>query len=124
MGQDQSEVVSKAEKRDYSLIELASFDGQKPEKPTLVCISNKIYDVSSSPMYKPDGGYHTYAGKDITKALAKGMREILPNEYEIQSFDVSTLNAEEQETLLKWEQFFQRKYPIIGKLAPNTNSNL
>jgi membrane-associated progesterone receptor component len=64
--------LPEAEERDYSLQELAAYDGSDPGKPLLIGIRGQVYDVTRGrDFYGPGGPYGMFAGKDCTRALAK-----------------------------------------------------
>jgi len=90
--------------------QLKEFDGSNPEKPIYVAIKGQVYDVSASrDMYTPPKGYSVFAGKDASKALGKSSLKA-----EDAIADYSDLNAEELDTLNKWEEFYKKKYSIVG----------
>jgi predicted heme/steroid binding protein len=61
------------EKRDYNAEELKQYDGTDPTKPILLGVKGKIYDVSAKEeFYGPGGAYSAFAGRDASRALAKG----------------------------------------------------
>ena len=53
-----------------SLAKLAENNGQPGAKAWVAC-KGVVYDVSSNEVYKTDGGYNCFTGKDATLALAK-----------------------------------------------------
>lgn len=77
---------------EFTLSELKQYDGTDPTKPILIAIKGiikffiilyiyiwkgKVYDVSSKEsFYGPNGPYHTFAGKDASRALAKGVVDV------------------------------------------------
>ncbi|KAG0242281.1 hypothetical protein BGW41_004495 [Actinomortierella wolfii] len=70
--------------------ELAQYDGSDATKPIYVAIKGIVFDVSSKrETYAPGGGYHVFAGKDASK----------------------------METLNNWVTFFEKRYPIVGKVV-------
>mmetsp|Transcript_23953 Transcript_23953/g.28265 ORF Transcript_23953/g.28265 Transcript_23953/m.28265 type:complete len:219 (+) Transcript_23953:64-720(+) len=57
----------------YSREELYEFGNGQDGKPTLISLFGRVYDVSSGKkFYGPGGKYHSFAGRDITKALSSG----------------------------------------------------
>ncbi|KAJ3026195.1 UNVERIFIED_CONTAM: hypothetical protein HDU68_006069 [Siphonaria sp. JEL0065] len=96
----------------FSTQELAQFDGSNESAPVYLAIKGTVYDVSSArKMYSAGSGYSVFAGKDASKAL--GISSLKPADCVA---DYSSLNAEQLETLNKWESFYQKKYDIVGTL--------
>ncbi|PHT98798.1 Membrane steroid-binding protein 2 [Capsicum chinense] len=57
---------------DMTKEELRAYNGSDSEKPLLMAIKGKIYDVSTSKMfYGPGGSYAMFAGRDASRALAQ-----------------------------------------------------
>lgn len=98
---------------DVTEEELRAYDGSDPNKPLLMAIKGKIYDVSSSRMfYGPGGPYAFFAGREASRALA------------LMSFDPRDLNGNleglsepELEVLQDWEYKFMEKYVKVGQLV-------
>ncbi|KAL6911732.1 hypothetical protein ACP4OV_000537 [Aristida adscensionis] len=92
--------------------ELRAFDGSDPNKPLLIAIKGQIYDVTQSRMfYGPGGPYALFAGRDVTRALAKMSFE--PNDL---TGDISGLDPLEVEALHEWEYKFRNKYITVGTI--------
>ncbi|KAJ6869584.1 membrane steroid-binding protein 2-like [Populus alba x Populus x berolinensis] len=98
---------------DVTEEELRAYDGSDPNKPLLMAIKGKIYDVSRSRMfYGPGGPYALFAGREASRALA------------LMSFDPRDLNGNleglsepELEVLQDWEYKFMEKYVKVGQLV-------
>jgi len=104
--------LPEAEERDYSLSELAEYDGSDSSKPLLLGIRGQVYDVTRGrDYYGPGGPYGMFAGKDCTRALAK-----MSFDDELFTGDTEGLEAGELETLEEWIGMFEGKYPRIGRL--------
>ena len=74
---------------EFSLEELAKFDGTDPQKPIYIGMNGLVYDVTEGRnYYEPNGSYHFLAGKDSSDQLNLIGGDII-----------------------------KRKYPVIGKLA-------
>mmetsp|Transcript_13916 Transcript_13916/g.18191 ORF Transcript_13916/g.18191 Transcript_13916/m.18191 type:complete len:246 (-) Transcript_13916:1197-1934(-) len=101
-----------------SLDELSKFDGVQSAK-IYIGLDGDVYDVSSAAsFYGPGGEYHIFAGKDATRALAKGvLDEEIVNE---RPGDTSDLDGLEIMKLEDWKETYDSKYPIIGKLKPKS----
>ena len=86
------------------------------DKPIYVSLNKNIYDVSygGKDMYAEGGPYFLFAGKDVSRALAK--MSFKPED--VDNLDISDLTTEEKKTLKEWETKFSsvRMYPCVGKL--------
>ncbi|KAJ4956037.1 hypothetical protein NE237_012820 [Protea cynaroides] len=90
--------------------ELKVYDGSDPEKPLLMAIKGRIYDVSQSRMlYGPGGPYALFAGKDATRALAK-----MSFEEKDLTRDLAGLSSFELHSLQDWQYKFRGKYVMVG----------
>lgn len=107
-------------KREYVRVEgdiprneLKKYDGSDISLPVLVGVNGVAYDVSSSDLYLPGGGYNKFAGRDVTRNLAKMSFE----EEDYDQPDTSTLTPSEMETLLEWQkERYEAKYRRVGKI--------
>ncbi|KAL7419337.1 hypothetical protein Q5752_006175 [Cryptotrichosporon argae] len=94
--------------------QLAQHNGSDPTKPIYVAIKGRVFDVSAKrDMYGPGAGYSVFAGKDASKGL--GMSSLDPKDAVA---DYSGLDAAQRKTLDQWESFFEKRYNIVGKVAP------
>lgn len=110
--------------RAMTVEELAAFDGTGPvpegriDPLCYVACKGKVFDVSFGgwDMYGPGASYHRFAGKDVSRALAKMSFE--PSD--IASRDLSDLTPAQLKVLDDWlERFETRKlYPVVGTLPP------
>ncbi|XP_037447575.1 membrane steroid-binding protein 1-like [Triticum dicoccoides] len=92
--------------------ELGLYDGSDPKKPLLIAINGQIYDVTQSRIfYGPGGPYALFAGRDVSRALAK-----MSFELSDLTGDVSGLGPLEVEALQEWEQKFMGKYVKVGTI--------
>ncbi|KAI5279962.1 hypothetical protein KEM54_003886 [Ascosphaera aggregata] len=112
------EVKDLAPPRDdlITVEELAQCDGSDPSRPTYVAIKGVVFDVSRNPMYKSDGSYHLFAGKDASRGLACSSlkaEDARPEWYD--------LSDSQKKTLQEWFIFFKKRYNIVGKVAGATN---
>ncbi len=104
--------LPEGEARDYTLAELAEYDGSDPGKPLLLAIRGQVYDVGRGRnFYGPGGPYGMFAGKDCTRALAK-----VSFEPELFTGDIEGLDQEELDKLEEWIETFEGKYRRIGRL--------
>jgi len=104
--------LPEAEERDYSLQELAAYDGSDPGKPLLIAIRGQVYDVTRGRnFYGPGGPYGMFAGKDCTRALAK-----VSFDAEMFTGDIDGLEPDELDKLEEWIEMFEGKYRRVGRL--------
>eukprot|EP01118_Nematostelium_gracile_P006543 TRINITY_DN2104_c0_g1_i1.p1 TRINITY_DN2104_c0_g1~~TRINITY_DN2104_c0_g1_i1.p1 ORF type:complete len:218 (-),score=70.27 TRINITY_DN2104_c0_g1_i1:21-674(-) len=105
----------KAGPRTVSKEELFSCDGSDPQKPILVSIKGRVYDVTNSKMMGPGGKYHMFAGKIATRAFA--MEDYSKDVFDMGD-DISGLNAQQLEALESWINSFEtsKKYYYVGPL--------
>ncbi len=104
--------LPEAEARDYSLSELAAYDGSDSGKPLLIGIRGQVYDVTRGrDFYGPGGPYAMFAGKDCTRALAK-----VSFDAELFTGDIDGLGPGELDKLEEWIEMFEGKYRRVGRL--------
>ena len=104
--------LPEAEARDYTLAELADYDGSDPLKPLLLAIRGRVYDVGRGrDFYGPGGPYGMFAGKDCTRALAK-----VAFDPELFTGDLDGLDQDELDKLEEWIEMFEAKYRRVGRL--------
>ena len=104
--------LPEAEARDYSLSELAAYDGSDSGKPLLIGIRGQVYDVTlGRHFYGPGGPYGMFAGKDCTRALAK-----VSFDAEMFTGDIDGLEPNELDKLEEWIEMFEGKYRRVGRL--------
>lgn len=104
--------------------DLAQNDGSSKEipegyatAPIYLGADDCVYDVSFGGVgfYGPGGGYNRFAGKDVSRALAKMSFE--PEDINNPSID--DLDDKQKKILADWVKKFGKdgkKYPIVGKL--------
>mmetsp|Transcript_38824 Transcript_38824/g.116734 ORF Transcript_38824/g.116734 Transcript_38824/m.116734 type:complete len:246 (-) Transcript_38824:321-1058(-) len=84
--------------------------------PIYLGVAGKVYDVSFGGVvfYGPGGGYHRFAGKDASRALAKMSFD--PKDTE--EPDISDLTEKEKKVLNDWIKTFEERkmYPRVGRL--------
>jgi membrane-associated progesterone receptor component len=101
--------------RDFTIQQLREFDGNN-EKPIYVALRGEVYDVSSAhELYGPGQGYHLFAGRDSSRAMAKLSFE----ETDLANPDISKLNPFEKDALDDWVQKFKyyKQYPVVGRIS-------
>ena len=93
--------------------QLKQFDGSDSSKPLYVALKGRIFDVTAGKsFYGPGGAYCMFAGKDASRALAKMSK----NEEDI-SPSLDGLSEKEMGVLNDWENKFQAKYPVVGRVV-------
>ena len=108
----------------YTREELYEYGDGKDPNPILISLFGRIYDVSSGKkFYGPGGKYHSFAGRDVTRALSQGcltksclgstISNLKADENEYFNF-TSKEKAEGQ----KWVAFFEThdSYSHVGML--------
>jgi len=102
--------------------DLAQHSGtqEKPENygaaPIYLALGSKVFDVSFGgvTMYGPNCSYEKFAGRDVSRALAK----MSFDPADLENTDVSDCTEKQRKTLDDWIKTFEERklYPIIGKL--------
>ncbi|MBW1907578.1 MAG: hypothetical protein JRJ24_20235 [Deltaproteobacteria bacterium] len=91
--------LPEAEERDYSLSELAAYDGSDPARPLLIGIRGHVYDVTRGrAFYGPGGPYGMFAGEELFTG------------------DIEGLELDELDKLEEWIEMFEGKYRRVGRL--------
>lgn len=108
---------------DFTPADLAKYTGNgevpagRVHAPVLVSVRGDVYDVSFGgwELYGPEGPYAKFAGKDVSRALAKMSFE--PDD--IDSSDISSLTEQEAKVLSDWVTKLRdaRRYPVVGRLV-------
>eukprot|EP00928_Gymnodinium_smaydae_P011146 TRINITY_DN14150_c0_g2_i5.p1 TRINITY_DN14150_c0_g2~~TRINITY_DN14150_c0_g2_i5.p1 ORF type:complete len:152 (-),score=32.48 TRINITY_DN14150_c0_g2_i5:184-639(-) len=92
--------------------ELAAYDGNDPEKPILVGIDGRVFNVwRSRHLYGGNGAYQALTGRDATRLLAKGILDDSEDDGE-------PLTADELDAMRNWKEYFGEKYDDVGPLVP------
>jgi predicted heme/steroid binding protein len=99
--------------KKFTAEELWKFNATDPSLPVYLAIKGIVYDVSASrEMYTPPKGYSVFSGKDASKAL--GMSSLKAEDCVA---DFSQLSSDDMNTLDKWVEFFNKKYPVVGQMV-------
>lgn len=88
--------------------------------PVYLAVRGRVFDVSSGRnFYGPGGPYENFAGRDASRGLACGSfdEDMLTKDLNGPLDTLSDLGAEEMEALRGWEERFQEKYLVVGKLV-------
>ena len=94
----------------FTLEELAKNSG-KPGESAWVCNKGISYDVSSNEVYRSDGGYNCFSGKDATLSLGKMLFELSGERGWREKLDHEELCVVEE-----WTSWFMKRYPVVGYL--------
>lgn len=115
-------LTSALQPRSFTRAQLLEFNGEQsvPEgrihAPIYVAIKGKVFDVSfgGQEFYGKGGPYELFAGRDVSRALAK--MSFLPED--LNNSDLSDLDEKQQKILNEWAEKFEnvKKYPIVGDL--------
>jgi len=112
--------------RVLTLDELAQHDGTSNDipdgfatPPIYLGAGTKVYDVSFGGVefYGPGGGYHRFAGKNASRALAK----MSFDPEDTNNTSVADLTDDQRKVLADWVRTFEerKKYPVVGRLKLN-----
>lgn len=84
--------------------------------PIYVALKHKVFDVSFGgvAMYGPGGPYEKFAGRDVSRALAK----MSFAKEDLENTDISDLTEKQMKVLDDWIRTFEEKkmYPVVGRL--------
>ena len=98
---------------------LKPYNGQNA--PVYLAVRGKVFDVTPGRnFYGPGGPYENFAGKDATRGLACQSfdPEMLTEDLNGPLDKLEDLGKEEMENLKGWEERFNEKYLVVGKLVP------
>lgn len=99
--------------RDYTMGEIAQYDGSDTDKPIVIVVRGKVFNVSAgAQFYGRDGPYNIFAGRDATWLLAKNELELGTEEAMAQP-----LTEAEEGEVDHWFQHFSWKYELIGSVV-------
>ncbi|KAL9051758.1 MAG: hypothetical protein Q9162_005810 [Coniocarpon cinnabarinum] len=106
--------------KTYTPPELLPNDGNNGN-PVYLAIRGRVFDVTSGRnFYGPGGPYENFAGRDASRGLACGSfdEDMLTKDLQGPLDDLKGLGDEEMDALRGWEERFEEKYLIVGKLVP------
>lgn len=101
-------------RRFFSPEELLPFNGENGQ-PIYIALLDEVYDVSRKrDFYGPGEGYHLFAGRDASRALAKMSFE----PEDLDSDNLTDLGFIDKETLSDWVTKFAvyNSYPNVGRV--------
>lgn len=80
----------------------------------------RVFDVTPGKhFYGPGGPYENFAGRDASRGLAFGSfdEDMLTKDLSGKLDGLEDLNEEQREALRGWEERFEEKYLVVGKLV-------
>ncbi|KAI8937158.1 hypothetical protein NX059_006372 [Plenodomus lindquistii] len=89
--------------------------------PVYLAVRGRVFDVTSGRnFYGPGGPYANFAGRDASRGLACGSfdEEMLTKDLDGPLDTLEDLDEEQMEAMRGWEERFQEKYLVVGKLVP------
>ncbi|KAF1836234.1 cytochrome b5 [Decorospora gaudefroyi] len=89
--------------------------------PVYLAVRGRVFDVTSGRnFYGPGGPYANFAGRDASRGLACGSfdEDMLTKDLDGPLDTLEDLDAEQMEALRGWEERFDEKYLVVGKLVP------
>ena len=95
------------------------------DAPVYLAVNGRVFDVSAGRnFYGPGGPYANFAGRDASRGLACGSFDeaMLTKDLDGPLDTLQDLGAEEMDALRGWEERFQEKYLVVGKLVPVDSS--
>ncbi len=82
-----------------------------------VALKGKVFDVSSNEVYKEGGGYHAFAGRDASVALAKmNFGDELMDPKKTHWTKEGEIDEKQMKILDEWVVFYEKRYKIIARL--------
>ncbi|KAF8562537.1 hypothetical protein P879_11932 [Paragonimus westermani] len=98
--------LPKLSKRDFTLEELRHYKGDGPDSRILMAVNGKVFDVTNAgrQLYAKGAPYASYAGKDVSRALARFSADV--SEMYCSYDDLSDLTQAEMNRLSEWELQF------------------
>lgn len=105
--------------RTYTPHTLLPYDGLDG-KPIFFAVRGKVFDVSRGRnFYGPGGPYSNFAGRDASRGLACGSfdEDMLTKDLDGPLDTLEGLGKDEFEALAGWEERFNEKYDIVGRLV-------
>ena len=97
---------------ELTAAELSQYDGSDPDRPIYLSIRRRLFDVTDGiKYYGSEGKYNYLVGREVARALATGCFESSGL-----SFDVRGLTQQQLDTIAGWQNFYARKYSMVGHL--------
>ncbi|KAG9192279.1 hypothetical protein G6011_11013 [Alternaria panax] len=89
--------------------------------PVYLAVRGRVFDVTSGRnFYGPGGPYANFAGRDASRGLACGSfdEDMLTKDLDGPLDTLEGLDPEQMDALRGWEERFEEKYLVVGKLVP------
>ncbi|PSR92142.1 cytochrome b5-like heme/steroid binding domain-containing protein [Coniella lustricola] len=89
--------------------------------PIYFAVRGRVFDVTNGRnFYGPGGPYENFAGRDASRGLACGSfdEDMLTKDLDGPLDTLGELGPDEMESLQGWEEQFDAKYLVVGKLVP------
>jgi membrane-associated progesterone receptor component len=89
-------------------------------EPVYLAVRGRVFDVTAGRhFYGPGGPYANFAGRDASRGLACGSfdENMLTKDLDGPLDALGDLDKEQVETLRGWEERFEEKYLVVGKLV-------
>ncbi|KAK2022536.1 membrane-associated progesterone receptor component 1 [Colletotrichum zoysiae] len=89
-------------------------------RPVYVAVRGRVFDVTAGrSFYGPGGPYSNFAGRDATRGLAMGSfdEDMLTADLDGPLDALEGIGPEEEEALRGWEETFDSKYLVVGRLV-------
>lgn len=93
--------------------------------PVYLAVRGRVFDVTSGRnFYGPGGPYENFAGRDASRGLACHSfdEEMLTKDLDGPLDKLEGLGSEEMESLQGWEERFDSKYMVVGKLVAQSDA--
>jgi len=105
--------------KTFNPVTLQPYNGTN-NMPIYFAVRGRVFDVSSGRnFYGPGGPYENFAGRDASRGLAFGSfdESMLTKDLEGPLDALSDLKEAEWDSLRGWEERFEEKYLIVGRLV-------
>lgn len=109
--------------RTFTPPELFPYNGLNG-MPVYLAVRGRVFDVTSGrQFYGPGGPYANFAGRDASRGLACGSfdEDMLTEDLDGPLDELKNLDDEQMEALRGWEERFEEKYLVVGKLVAVEN---
>jgi membrane-associated progesterone receptor component len=106
--------------RTFTPPELFPYNGLNG-MPVYLAVRGRVFDVTSGRnFYGPGGPYANFAGRDASRGLACGSfdEDMLTEDLDGPMDKLDDLGDEQMEAMRGWEERFEEKYLVVGKLVP------
>lgn len=111
--------------RTFTPRTLLPYNGEG-KQPVYLAVRGRVFDVTSGRnFYGPGGPYANFAGRDASRGLACGSfdEEMLTKDLDGPLDKLEGLGPDEMDALQGWEERFESKYLIVGKLVSASEFN-